>query len=147
MLVDENNLVLECCSLKVLRKDIQNKNNLIFALRPYVTGELMVAQAETPPMKSRKSIPEHKKYQKRQKPNEEEEEEEEIIEFVEKEEEEEQELEVVAPGGHFSSRVLSSEQNRIRENITKKKLVRKGQLFHFPICSIHSCRLQVQISR
>ena len=78
----------ECCNPKVLRKDIQTKNNLIVALRPYVTGELMVAQAETPPKKSHKSIPEHKKYQKRQKPNEEEKE---IIEFVE-EEDEEQEL-------------------------------------------------------
>ena len=135
MLVDENNLVPECCSPKVLRKDIQTKNNLIVALRPYVIGELMVAQAETPPKKSRKSNPENKKYQKRHKPNEEEEEE--IIEFVEEEEEEEQELEVVAPGGHLSSGVLSSEQNRIRENIAKNKLVRKGQLFHLPICSIH----------
>ena len=96
----------------------------------------MVAQAETPPKKSRKSNPKNKKYQKRHKPNEEEEEEE-IIEFVEEEEEEEQELEVVAPGCHLSSRVLSSEQNRIRENIAKNKLVRKGQLFHLPICSIH----------
>ena len=134
VVVDENYLVPDCCSPKVLRKDIQTKNNLIVALRPYVIGELMVAQAETPPKKSRKSNPENKKYQKRHKPNEEEEE---IIEFVEEEEEEEQELEVVAPGGHLSSGVLSSEQNRIRENIAKNKLVRKGQLFHLPICSIH----------
>mgnify|MGYP007109668437 CR=1 FL=1 len=73
----------------------------------------MVAQAEMPPRKSCKSITEHKKYQKWQKPNEEDDE---IIEFVE-EEEEEQELEVVAPRGHLSSSVMSSEQNRIRENI------------------------------
>ena len=123
VLVDENNLVPECCSPKVLRKDIQTKNNLIVALRPYVTGELMVAEVETPPMKSRKLIPQHKKYQKRQKPYEEEDE---IIEFVE----EEQQIEVVAPGGHLSSDVLSSEQNRIRENIAKNKLVGKGKLFH-----------------
>ena len=63
MLVNENNLVPECCSLKVLRKDIQTKNNLIVALRPYITGHLIVAQAEKPPKKSRKSIPENKKYQ------------------------------------------------------------------------------------
>ena len=117
----------ECCSAKSLRKDIKTKNNLIVALCLYVTGELMVTQAETPPKKSSKSIPEHKKYQKRQKLDEEEE----ILEFVE--EEEEQQIEVVAPGGHLSSGILSSEQNRIRENITKNKLVRKGQLFHLPI--------------
>ena len=64
MLVDKNNLVPECCSPKVLRKDIQTKNNLTVALRPYVTGELMVAQAEKPAKKSCKLIPEHKKYQK-----------------------------------------------------------------------------------
>ena len=60
-----------------------------------------------------------------------------IIKFVGEEEEEEQEIEVVAPGGHLSSGVLSSEQNRIRENIVKNKLVRKGQFFHFPICSFN----------
>ena len=43
VVVDENNLVRECCSPKVLTKDIQTKNNLIVALRPYVIGELMVA--------------------------------------------------------------------------------------------------------
>ena len=47
----------ECCNLKVLRKDIQTKNHLIVAPRPYVTGELMVTKVETPPKKSRKSIP------------------------------------------------------------------------------------------
>ena len=47
VLLDENNLFPACCSPKVLRKDIQTKNNLIVALRPYVIGDLMVAQAET----------------------------------------------------------------------------------------------------
>ena len=138
VVVDENNLVVDCCTPKVLRNDIKTKNNLIVALRPYLSGELMVAQAETPKKKSRKSIPENKKYKKRAKPDEEEEDQQnEIIEFVEEEEEEEAEIEVVAPGGHLSSGVLTSEQNKIRENIAKTKLVRKGQLFHLPICSIH----------
>ena len=35
------------------------------------------------------------------------------------------------------SGVLTSEQNKIRENIVKTKLVPKGQLFHLPITSIH----------
>ena len=144
VLVDKNNLLPECCSPIVLRKDIQTKNYLIVALRPYVTRELVVAQAETPPKKSRKSIPEHKKYQKCQKGNEEEDE---IIEFVEEEEEEEQEIEVVALGGHLSSGVLSSEQNRIRENIAKNKLVRKGQLFHLPICLIHMPLVDPELRR
>ena len=64
------------------------KNNLIVALRPYVTGEMMVIEVETPPKKSRKSNPEHKKYHKRQKPDEDEEE---MLEFIEDEEEEEEE--------------------------------------------------------
>ena len=46
VVVDDNNLVTDYCTPKVLRKDIQTKNNLIVALRPYVIGELMVAQAE-----------------------------------------------------------------------------------------------------
>ena len=41
------------------------------------------------------------------------------------------------PRGDLSSGVLTLEQNKIRENIAKTKLVRKGQLFHLPICSIH----------
>ena len=121
VVVDKNNLVTDCCTPNVLRKDIQMKNNLIVALRSYVIGELIVAQAETPQKKSRKSNLKNKKYQKRQKPNEEEEHE--IIKFVEEKEEEEQELEVIAPGGYLSSGVISSKQNRIRENIAKNKLL------------------------
>ena len=64
------------------------KNNLIVALCSYATKELMVTDAETPPKKSWKSNPEHKKYHKRQKPDEDEEE---MLEFIEDEEEEEEE--------------------------------------------------------
>ena len=93
----------------------------------------MVIEAKTPQKKSRKSNPEHKKYQKWQKPDEDEED---MLEFVAKEEEE-QEIEVVVPGGQMSLGILSWEQNRIKENIAKNKLVHKGQLFHLPISSIH----------
>ena len=51
-------------------------------------------------------------------------------------EEEDTQLEVIPLGGQIASRILTSEQNRIRENIAKTKLVYKGQLFHLPICSI-----------
>ena len=99
------------------------------ALHPYLSGELMVAHAETPKKKSRKSIPENKKYKKRSKPNEEQQQQQnEIIEFVEAEEEEVAELEVVAPGGHLSSRVLTSEQNRIREKYCQNKTCAEGSV-------------------
>ena len=52
----------------------------------------------------------------------------------EEELEKEQQIKVVAPGGQTSSRILTSEQYQIRENIAKAKLVRKGQLFHLRIC-------------
>ena len=130
--VDEGNLVPDVCHPKSLRKDMQTKNNLIVALRPYVTGEMMSTEAETPPKKSRKTKPEHKKYQKRQISNDEDLD---VLEF-EEEEDDEQQLEIVPPGGQISSGVLTSEQNRIRENIARTKLVRKGQLFHLPISSI-----------
>ena len=58
-----------------------------------------------------------------------------MLEFF-KEEEEEHDVVVIPLGGHISSRILTSEQNRIRENIVKTKLIRKGQLFYLPICSI-----------
>ena len=73
VVVDETKLVVDWCSPKVLRKDIQTKNNLIVALCPYLSAELMVAQAETPKKKSQKSIPKNKKNKKRSKPNEQEE--------------------------------------------------------------------------
>ena len=43
VVVDETNLVVDYCTWKVLRNDIKTKNNLIVALRPYLSGELMVA--------------------------------------------------------------------------------------------------------
>ena len=49
----------------------------------------------------------------------------------------EQQIEVVSPRGQMSSSILSLETNRIRENIAKNKMLRKGQLFHLPICLIH----------
>ena len=90
----------------------------------------MVREAKTPLKKSWKSNSKQKKYQKRPKHDEDELE---MLEFVEEEDEEEQQIEVVAPRGQMSSCILSSEQNRIRENIAKTKLICKGQLFHLPI--------------
>mgnify|MGYP007130506659 CR=1 FL=1 len=43
-----------------------------------------------------------------------------ILDFAE--EEEEQQLEVIPPRGQMLSRVLTSKQNRIRENIVKTNL-------------------------
>ena len=76
--MDEGNLVTECCAPKVLRKD------LILALRPYITGELMVVEAEKPPKTSQKSKPEKNKYKKRAQPDDDELE---VKELVEEEDE------------------------------------------------------------
>ena len=104
VLVDEENLIIELCHPKCLRKDLQTKSNLSVALRSYITGEFITKEDETPPSKqSRKSNPEQKKYKKRKQPEDEE------IEYSK----EEEELEVVPPGGQMSSSVLSSEQNKI----------------------------------
>ena len=92
----------------------------------------MVTQATTSPKSAKKSKLEHKKYKKRQQP---EEEELEVLEFVE-DEEEETELEVIPPRGHISSGILTTKQNRIKENIGKTKLVCKGQLFHLPTSTL-----------
>ena len=62
--LDEGNLVPECCNPKLLCKDLQMKNNLLVALWPYVTREMMSGEAQTPPKKSRKTNPVHKKYNK-----------------------------------------------------------------------------------
>ena len=47
----------------------------------------------------------------------------------------------------MSSSILSSEQNHIKENIAKNKLVRKGQLFHLPICLIHKPPVDLETGR
>ena len=100
--VDEGKLVHP----KSLRKDMQTKNNLSVALRPYITGpEMISTEAETPPRQSRKIRPEHKKYQKRQISNEELK----VLEF-EEEEDDEQQVEVVPPRGQISFGVLTSQQ-------------------------------------
>ena len=127
--LDECNFITNSCHPKAPKKDVQTKNNLIVALRLYIKGELMVTQATIPPKSANTSKPEHKKYKTLQHP---EEDEQEVLEFVE-DEEEEVEHEVIPPG---SSGILTSELNRIRENIVKTKLVHKGQLFHLPICFI-----------
>ena len=107
--MDEENLIIELCHPKCLRKYLQTKSNLIVALRPYITGEFITKEDETPlPKQARKSNPEQKKYIKRKQPKDEEVE---VLEYSE--EEEEEELEVVPPGGQMSSSVLSSEQNKI----------------------------------
>ena len=61
IMLDENNFVIDSCHPKALKKDVQTKNNLIVALRPYIKGELMVSQATTPPKPAKKSKLEQKK--------------------------------------------------------------------------------------
>ena len=104
----------------------------------------MSTEAVTPPRPSQKSRPEQKKYVKKQRS---EEEELEVTEFAEDEEEGDQEQEIVAPRGQISYGVLCFEQNWIRENIVKTKLVLKGQLFHLPIFSIHRPPIDPAIGR
>ena len=42
--LNEHNLFIDSCHPKALKKDVQTKNKLIVALRPYIKGELMVSQ-------------------------------------------------------------------------------------------------------
>ena len=79
-----SNIVMDYCHPKILRKDIQTKNNLIVALCPYVTGELMITEPETPPKPSRKSKLEQQKYKKIANPDDDELE---VKELVEEEDE------------------------------------------------------------
>ena len=62
--VDEGYFVTDSCHPKALKKDVQTKKNLIVVLRPYIKGELMVAQVETPPKFAQKATSKHKKYKK-----------------------------------------------------------------------------------
>ena len=119
VLVEEENLIIESCHPKILRKDLQTKSNLIVTLRPYITGEMITKQDEMPLKQSRKSKLEQKQYgHKRQKL----EEEIKLLEYAE--EEEEEELEVVPPGGQISFGILTSKLNKIRENIVRRSLHR-----------------------
>ena len=62
-------------------------------------------------------------------------------------EDEETQLKVIPPCGQIASGILTSEQNRIRENIAKTNLVRKGQLFDLPICSIQRPSIDPETGR
>ena len=59
--INEGNFITNSHHPKALKKDVQTKNNLIVALRPYIKGELMVTQASTLPNSAKKGKPEHKK--------------------------------------------------------------------------------------
>ena len=50
-------------------------------------------------------------------------------------------------GAELASRVLSSEQNKIRREIMYKKLVRKRQIFNLPITHIHCPHINEKIER
>ena len=49
VLVEKENFIVEFSHPKRLQKDLQTKSNLIVALRPYIIGEMMTKQDETPP--------------------------------------------------------------------------------------------------
>ena len=65
----------------------------------------------------------------------------------EEEEDDEQQVEFFAPGGKISCGVLTFEQNQIRENIARTKLVQKGKLFYLPISSIQRPPIDPQMGR
>ena len=62
VMLDEKIFVIDSCHPKALKKDVQTKNNLIVALRPYIKGELVVSQTTTPPRPTKKSKQEQKAY-------------------------------------------------------------------------------------
>ena len=125
----EDNLVKANCGPQVLREAIEASKNLIPTLRPYINGHVSFRDEPTsPPKAPPKKIAVQRKPQKKK-----------IREESDSEvgSSNDDEEERITPGGELASGVLSSEQNKLRREIMKKKLVRNGQVYNLPITHIH----------
>ncbi|KAH6555676.1 hypothetical protein KP509_1Z236600 [Ceratopteris richardii] len=119
----------ECCVPAGFAKICRDSVNLIKDLMPWIQGNIMPTQQKiTTPVKARGKQSVQKKFHKKKKR---------IAKEESSDSSSSSEDIIVAPGGELASGVLGTEQNKMREDIARRKVVKKGQLFHLPIIIIH----------
>ena len=127
--VNENLFVKESCGPESFRLAIEQSNNLITTLRPYIQGHVSLKEHSPSPVKAApKKVHVHSRPARKK-----------VTKLSESEASSstDDEEATTTPGAELSSGVLSSDQNKIRREIIQKKLVRKGQVFNLPITHIH----------
>ena len=137
--LSEDWLVKKCCGPESFKLDLESSQNLIVTLRPYIQGHITLRDASPSPVKSPKKVskvqsrPTKKKMTK--------------MSNSESSSSTEDGETRATPGIELVSGVLSSEQNKIRRELMQRKLVRKGQVFNFPITHIHRPPVDVKTGR
>ena len=151
LLLSEPNLVISGCQPVELRHVLSESDNMILTLEPFIGGRVSFAtsdeassddqnlkgkQVASPiPAASRPKAKKHKQ-PIQNKP----------VKKARKEETSSTESDVpdntsdkdlVTPGGELSTGIIESEQNTIRRQIIKSKLVKKGHIFTLPITLVH----------
>ena len=127
--VSEDLLVKDSCGPESFRSAIEESDNLITTLRPYIQGHISLKDRSPSPIKvAPKKMPMHSRPPKKKVSK--------LSESSSSSSTDDEDTRST-PGAELSSGVLSSEQNKIRREIIQKKLVRKGQVFNLPITNIH----------
>ena len=151
IMLSEDWLVLRSCKPVELQKILKEADNIIVALRPFITGEAAFEDSEdifsqdndveTGVRRSPVPVPQRKRTARprqrvQNKP----------IKKSRRDESTSAESddsdgvldkELVTPGGELSSGIVASEQNTIRRQIIKSKLVKRGHIFTLPITLVN----------
>ena len=127
--LSEDLLVKESCGPEVFKKALDNSQNLIVTLRPYIQGHVTLRDEEPSHLKATKKVSKVQSRPAKKKTTK--------MSDTDSTSENEEEDNKGTPGAELASGVLSSEQNKIRRELMQRKLVRKGQVFNLPITHIH----------
>ena len=151
LVLSETQLIVKKCMPLELARILGETKNIIVALKPFIAGEAVFEESEEvfsqdadvrtevrhnpPPIPQRKRTGGTKqRVQKKpiKKPQREE-----SSSSDSEESDRVSDKDIVTPGGELSSRIVASEQNAIRRQISKSKLVKKGHIFTLPITLVN----------
>ena len=149
--LSEDKLVRGACEPIELQRIIQEAKNLVVTLRPFITGEEAFEDSEDVSSQdvgvqaraSQRPVPfpqrkrSSKQKQRVQKKPIKKTQREETSSSSSGDSDEVPGQELVTPGGELSSGIVPSEQNAIRRQIIKSKLVKKGHIFTLPITLVN----------
>jgi hypothetical protein len=149
IVLSEERLVLASCEPSELGGMLSKSKNFIATLQPFISGQAAFEEyynndddkglgsqsplVESSPLK----IPKKSRTQKVQNKPKKKQQKEESSSTSDESENNILATEVVTPGGELSSGIIASEQNTIRRQIMKSKLVKKGHIFTLPITIIN----------
>ena len=128
VVLSEDRLVKESRGPESFQKNLESSQNLIVSLRPYIEGHLTVRVPSPSLVKAQNKIAKVQSRPAKKKTSK-------MLDFDSSSSTEDEDTKGT-PGTELASGVLSSEQNKIRRELMRHKLVRKGQVFNLPITHI-----------